>query len=129
FEKYHKDTNLSGELSNISDSKQLEEKLCKYFTVYRKANSDKYSVKSLQSAINALNQYFNSETSKIKLINLNDKKTHPDLWHTLNGKIKTLSASEYRETNGSNALTINEVQRILSHHQTSKLNPKRLLNR
>ncbi|CAG8817685.1 14604_t:CDS:2, partial [Dentiscutata erythropus] len=41
---------------------------------------DEYSVKSLQSAINALNQYFNGKTSKIKLIDLNDKKTHPDLW-------------------------------------------------
>ncbi|CAG8463664.1 15791_t:CDS:2 [Racocetra fulgida] len=121
FEKYHKDTNLPGKLSDISDSKQLEEELCKYFTVCHKANGDEYSVTSLQSAINAFNQYFNDKTSKIKLIDLNNKKAYPDLWQTLNGKIKTLSASGYGETNGSDALTIDEVQRILLHPQTSNL--------
>ncbi|CAG8783707.1 26230_t:CDS:2, partial [Dentiscutata erythropus] len=59
FENYRKDTNLPGELSNISNPKQLEEELCKYFTVCRKTNGDEYSVTSLQSAINALNRYFN----------------------------------------------------------------------
>ncbi|KAF0483847.1 zinc finger mym-type protein 2-like [Gigaspora margarita] len=107
---------------------QLEEELCKYFTVCYKTTSDEYSVTSLQFAINALNRYFNGETSKIKPINLNNKKAHPDLWRTLNGKIKTLSASGYGETNGSDALTIDKVQRILLHPQTSKLNPKGLLN-
>ncbi|CAG8614552.1 4878_t:CDS:2, partial [Racocetra fulgida] len=105
FEKYRKDTNLHGELSDISNPKQLEEELCKYFTVCRKANSDEYSVASLQSAINAFNQYFNGE---IKLIDLNNKKAHPDLWCILNRKIKTLSASGYGEANGSDALTIDE---------------------
>ncbi|CAG8755310.1 6600_t:CDS:2, partial [Dentiscutata erythropus] len=56
FENYRKDTNLPGELSDISNPKQLEKELCKYFT------------------------YFNGETSKLKLIDLNDKKAHPDLW-------------------------------------------------
>ncbi|CAG8752096.1 11274_t:CDS:1, partial [Racocetra fulgida] len=108
FEKYHKDTNLPGKLSNISDSKQLEEELCKYFTIYRKTNGDEYSVISFQSAINAFNWYFNSKTSKIKPIDLNNKKAHPDFWQTLNRKIKTLSASGYKETNGSDALTIDK---------------------
>ncbi|CAG8583678.1 25812_t:CDS:2, partial [Racocetra persica] len=61
FEKYRKDTNLPGKLSDISDLKQLEEELCKYFTVYHKANSDEYSVISLQSAINTFNRYFNAK--------------------------------------------------------------------
>jgi hypothetical protein len=65
----------------------------------------------------------------LKPIDLNDKKAHLDLWHTLNGKIKILLASGYGESNGSDALTINEVQRILSHPQLSKYNPKGLLNR
>ncbi|CAG8817700.1 3225_t:CDS:2, partial [Gigaspora rosea] len=129
FENNRKVTNLLVELFDISDPNQLKEKLCKYFTVCRKTNGDEYSVTSLQSAINALNWYFNDETSKIKPIDLNNKKAHPDLWCTLNRKIKTLSASGYGETNGSDALTIDEVQRILSHPQTSKLNPKGLLNR
>ncbi|CAG8750609.1 1602_t:CDS:1 [Gigaspora margarita] len=82
FENYCKDTNLSGKLSDISDPNQLEEELCKYFTIYHKTTSDKYSVIFLQSAINTLNQYFNCKTSKIKLIDLNNKKAHSDLWHT-----------------------------------------------
>ncbi|CAG8823017.1 16371_t:CDS:2, partial [Cetraspora pellucida] len=126
---YHKDTNLLGELSDISNPKQLEEELCKYFTVCCKTNGDEYSVASLQSAINALNRYFNDETSKLKPIDLNDKKAHPDLWCTLNGKIKTLSSSGFGESNGSDALTIDEVQQILSYSQTSRLNPQGLLNR
>ncbi|CAG8735967.1 18032_t:CDS:1, partial [Racocetra fulgida] len=93
FENYRKDTNLPGELSDISNPKQLEEELCKYFTVCCKTNGDEYSVASLQSAINALNWYFNGKTSKLKSIDLNDKKAHPDLWYTLNGKIKMLFAS------------------------------------
>ncbi|CAG8833899.1 33329_t:CDS:2, partial [Racocetra persica] len=129
FKNYRKDTNLPGELSDISNPKQLEEELCKYFTVCRKTNGDEYSVASLQYAINALNWYFNSETSKLKLIDLNDKKAHPDLWRILNGKIKMLSASGYRESNRSDTLTIDEVQQILSHSQISKHNPKGLLNR
>ncbi|CAG8488682.1 35514_t:CDS:2, partial [Racocetra persica] len=129
FENYRKDTNLPGELSDISNPKQLEEKLCKYFTVCRKTNGNEYSVASLQSAINTLNRYFNGETSKLKPIDLNDKKAHPDLWRTLNGKIKTLSSSGFGESNGSDALTIDKVQQILSHSQTSRLNPQGLLNR
>ncbi|CAG8451451.1 5142_t:CDS:2, partial [Dentiscutata heterogama] len=80
FEKYRKDTNLPGELFDISNPKQLEEELCKYFTMCHKANGDDYSVTSLQSAINAFNRYFNGETSKLKPIDLNNKKAHPDLW-------------------------------------------------
>ncbi|CAG8794164.1 24599_t:CDS:1, partial [Racocetra persica] len=121
--------NLLGELSDISNPKQLEEELCKYFTICHKTNSDEYSVTFFQFAINALNWYFNGKTSKLKPINLNDKKAYSDLWHRLNRKIKMLSASEYRELNGSDALTINEVQQILSHLQISRLNPKGLLNR
>ncbi|CAG8842067.1 29044_t:CDS:2, partial [Racocetra persica] len=101
FENYHKDTNLPGELSDISNPKQLEEELCKYFTVCCKTNGDEYSVVSLQSAINC----------------------------TLNGKIKMLSSSGFGESNGFDALTIDEVQQILSHSQMSRLNPQGLPNR
>ncbi|RIB20630.1 hypothetical protein C2G38_2178799 [Gigaspora rosea] len=110
FENYHKDTKLLSKLFDISNPNQFKKELCKYFTVYRKTNGNKYSVTFLQFAINALNQYFNGETSKIKLIDLNDKKAHSDFWHTLNRKIRPLSASGYEKTNESDALTINKLK-------------------
>ncbi|CAG8705938.1 18545_t:CDS:2, partial [Gigaspora rosea] len=70
FENYRKDTNLPGELFNISDPNQLEEELCKYFTVYRKTNGDEYSRISFNKNMKSGNyeiKLFQSKTNQRSL--------------------------------------------------------------
>ncbi|CAG8784745.1 12367_t:CDS:2, partial [Racocetra persica] len=139
FELYQKNTNLLGELSDILNPKQLEEELCKYFTICRRANGNEYSVVSLQSVINAFNRYFNGETSKLKPIDLNNKKVHPDLWCTLNKKLKhclqvvescNIDISGHKITNQTGRKTLIQILKFLglfdyetisiSHHKSQK---------
>ncbi|CAG8790065.1 2860_t:CDS:1, partial [Acaulospora morrowiae] len=113
----------------IADVKQLEDELIKYFTVMRKNNGTPYSTSSIRSCLFVLNRFFNSDLSKIKPIDLNDKKIFSDLWAILNGKFRELSELGYGEIKGSDALTLEEVKIILNNSTTSKESPRGLLHR
>ncbi|CAG8779205.1 2260_t:CDS:2, partial [Racocetra fulgida] len=128
FQKYRLDIGLEGVPEDINETSKLEMELCDYFTVAEKEDGSSYSVSSLLAAIQAINRFYNSSTSKIKPVNLCDWQAFPNLWEILDGKIKDLSEKGYSETNGSDLLSIEEIQQILQHEATLKDTLNGLLN-
>ncbi|CAG8759485.1 15263_t:CDS:2, partial [Racocetra fulgida] len=99
--KYRLDVGLEGVPEDINEASKLKMELCDYFTVTKKEDRSLYSVSSLLAAIWAIKRFYNSN----------------------------LSEKGYSETNGSDSLSIEEIQQILQHEATSKDTPDGLLNR
>ncbi|CAG8730864.1 8200_t:CDS:2, partial [Gigaspora rosea] len=114
---------LQGAAEEVDNVTELEVQLCEYFTVAEKGDGSPYSVSSLLAAIRAINRFYNSTISKVRSVNLCDRQAFPDLWAVLDGKTKDLSEKGYGETNGSDALTFEEIRTILIHEATSRDTP------
>ncbi|KAF0518632.1 zinc finger mym-type protein 2-like [Gigaspora margarita] len=95
FQEYRSDVGLEGAPEDIDDTSKLETQLCEYFTVAKKSDGSEYTVSSLLSAVRAINRFYNSNFSKVKPVDLCDKKAFPSLWEILDGKTRDLSEKGY----------------------------------
>ncbi|KAF0509126.1 zinc finger mym-type protein 2-like [Gigaspora margarita] len=102
----HVDVRLEGVPEDIDDISKLEIQLCEYFTVAKKSDRSEYTVLSLLSTVRAINRFYNSNVSKVKPVNLYDKKVFSSLWEILDRKTRDLSEKSYGETNGSDSLSL-----------------------
>ena len=64
-----------------------------------------------------------------KPVEILNPKVYFDLNATVNGKLKNLTAKGLGERAGSDGLTLQEVEQILSHHTMQCNNPEGLLRR
>ncbi|CAG8840077.1 14464_t:CDS:1, partial [Gigaspora margarita] len=112
-----------GATEEVDKANELEVQLYEYFTVAEKGDGSPYSVSSLLAAIRAISRFYNLTVSKVRPVNLCDRQAFPDLWAVLDSKTKDLSEKGYSKTNGSDALTFEEIRTILSHEATSRDTP------
>ncbi|KAF0495077.1 zinc finger mym-type protein 2-like [Gigaspora margarita] len=65
---------LEGAPEDIDNTSKLETQLCEYFTMAKKSDKSEYTISSLLSAVRAINRFYNSNISKVKPVNLCNKK-------------------------------------------------------
>ncbi|CAG8816717.1 8514_t:CDS:2, partial [Cetraspora pellucida] len=90
FNDHCKEYVLDSNINVISDQKQLDSNLVRFFSYAKCADKEEYSVNSVLSAIVTFQCYI-TKKSTLKEINLHDKQQFSTLNTLLNGKIKWLS--------------------------------------
>ncbi|CAG8550641.1 733_t:CDS:2, partial [Gigaspora rosea] len=114
FQEYRLDVELEGAPEDIDDTSN---------------DGSEYTVSSLLSAVRVINRFYNSKISKVKPVDLCNKKAFSSLWEILDGKTRDLTEKDYGKTNGSDSLSFEKIQYILKHEATSRNTPSGLLNR
>ncbi|CAJ0827700.1 17321_t:CDS:2 [Entrophospora sp. SA101] len=117
-------------IESVNDKKILEKQLCEFVVGVRRDDGEEYL--SLKNCMAAIDRHLKSHSVIKDQITLNGnacKQNYPDLYKTLNGKLRDLKKQGKISTKKADTLSPDEIKQILNHPSTSKDTPEGLSRR
>lgn len=129
LENFREKQGCGEKIEEINDINKLDQQLAEYIaSSMKQKNEEEYATSSIKAAVAAFFRHLN-KNSIIKHVNIYDTNIFTNLSETVSGKIKYLSDLGYGEAKGSDGLSFEEIQQILSHKLMDGSTPERLLRR
>ena len=113
--QYFKDTNPTGDITQIKDRSELETILVNFFVSLRKKDGHFYAPTSIHNCYCGISRHLQMNSCQNPKPNILDKNQFSRLYSTIDGKIKLVQDTNPRQANKSDSLTYDEITQILNN--------------
>ncbi|CAG8715740.1 5500_t:CDS:2, partial [Dentiscutata heterogama] len=121
--KYFADTNLTGDITQIKDQYELESILINFFVALKKKDGQPYAPTSIHNCYYTIARHLQSYSCLNPRPNIYDKNVFARLYSTVDSKIKLTQDNNPCQTKKSDALSDDDIVKILNHEELLKNTP------